>query len=106
MREKSRAPRRCLDQFEERVLALAAHHEIDVLGVQRGVGVERREVAAPNDGHLRILLAKRAAQRHRRHHLRSRHHRDAPASRRRAARHDGVDGRPADRGSTLPSTIA
>ena len=45
--------------------------------IRGGLGIERCEVAAPHDGHARVLLAERAAHRNRLEQLRTRHHGDA-----------------------------
>ncbi len=82
-----------VEQFEQRVFALAFDHEIDVLGVERSLGVERCEVAAPHDGHARVLLAERAAHGNRLEQLRTRHHGDAEQFHA-VAPHQRVDGRP------------
>ena len=43
-----------LEQIDQRRLALPAHHVVDVGRVDRRVGIERREVAAPDDRHRRV----------------------------------------------------
>ncbi len=66
-----------VEQFEQRVFALAFDHEIDVFGIERSRGIERCEIAAPYDGYARILLPERAAHGYRLEQLRTRHHGDA-----------------------------
>ena len=56
VRETPRASK-SLEQFDDGLFALPANDEIHVAGVERGVRVEGRKVAAPNDGHLRMFLA-------------------------------------------------
>ena len=63
------------EQLEKRVLSLGARHEIDVGRLERGVGIERREVATPDDRDRRVARAEDAAQRQRRRHLGAGHHR-------------------------------
>ena len=67
----ARGERPC--QFQKRQLTLAANCEIDVPGVQGGVGIECREISTPNHRHLRVLATEVAADRNGRGHLRSRH---------------------------------
>src|SRR5450755_2715176 len=62
-----------VNEIEQGFFTLAADYEIDIPGVKRGVGVERREVPAPDDGNSRIFFAKIAAQRNSRLHLRTWH---------------------------------
>src|SRR6266550_4698229 len=38
-----------VQEFEDRVFALSANDIVDVFGVERGVGIDGREVAAPDD---------------------------------------------------------
>src|SRR6266404_1395221 len=47
----------CREQLQNSVFALPLHCEIDIAGIERGVGIERREISAPNDGNLGMLLA-------------------------------------------------
>src|SRR5882757_3210437 len=38
-----------IEEFEDSVFALSANDVVDVFGVERGVGIDGREVAAPDD---------------------------------------------------------
>ena len=78
-------------QFQKSVFALAPHRDIDIGRVQARVRIERGEIAAPNDGHPRVLGAKPLGKLHRRDHLRPRHQRDGQRLRR-GLLHDLVDG--------------
>ncbi len=82
-----------LEQFEQRIFALALDHEIDIAGIEGRLGIERREVTAPDDGNARILFAKRPAHGDRLVQLRAGHHRDAEQLHRMIP-HQRVDGRP------------
>ena len=62
-----------VDQLKQSVFALAPDHIVDVLGVQRGVGIKRREVAAPDDAHVRAQAAYLTRSFHGGDHLRSGH---------------------------------
>ena len=75
VRETARASK-SLEQFDDGLFALPANDEIHVAGVERGVRVEGRKVAAPNDGHLRMFLPELPAELDGRDHLRAGHDRD------------------------------
>ena len=62
-----------VDKLKQRIFTLAADHVVDVLRIERGVRIERREVAAPDDAHMGAQAANLAAGLHGRHHLRPRH---------------------------------
>ena len=61
------------EQLSQGVFALAAHGEVDVLCVKRGLGVEGRKVAAPGNANMRTQAPHLAADFHRRNHLRAGH---------------------------------
>ena len=61
--ELARTPQ-FVEQFEQGLFALAFDHEIDIPGIERGLGIERCEIAAPGDGHARVFFAHRAAHRY------------------------------------------
>ena len=62
-----------VDQLKQSVFALATDYIVDVLRVQRGIRIKRREVAAPDDAHLgrRRRISRRGF--HGCHHLRPGH---------------------------------
>src|SRR4029077_13030628 len=39
-------------QLEKRVFALTTHHVVNVASVERGIGVDRWKITAPDNGHL------------------------------------------------------
>ncbi len=59
------------------VLALTANDVVDILRVERGVGIDGREVAAPDDLNLRVQAADLFRCLHRGDHLRTGHDGDA-----------------------------
>jgi hypothetical protein len=75
-REVARATQR-VDQLEQRLFPLPLDDEVDVLRVERCLGVKRRKVTAPGDRNARILLAGGAADRDRALQLRAGHDGDA-----------------------------
>jgi hypothetical protein len=62
-----------VDQLKKRVFPLATDYIVYVLGVQRGIRIERGEVAAPNNAHMGAEAAYLAASFHGCNHLRPRH---------------------------------
>ena len=63
----------CVDQLKQSIFALAADHIVDVLGIQRGVGIKRREVPSPDDAHVGAEAAYLTRGFHCGDHLRSGH---------------------------------
>ncbi len=63
----------CVDELKQGIFPLTADHIVDVLRIERGIGIKRGEVAAPDDAHLRAEPPNFAAGFHGRNHLRSGH---------------------------------
>src|ERR1700691_4632541 len=63
----------CVDQLKQSIFALTTDHIVDVLCIERGIGIERWEVAAPDDAHVGAEAANLAARLHGGHHLRPWH---------------------------------
>ena len=62
-----------VDKLKQSVFPLATDHIVDVLGIERGVGIKRREVAAPDNAHMGAETAYLTRGFHGGDHLRSRH---------------------------------
>ena len=58
-----------LEEFEDCVFALATNDVVDVFGVERGVGIDGREVAAPDDLYVGMHAADLAGGLHGCDHL-------------------------------------
>src|ERR1700734_3000770 len=66
-----------VNKLKQSVFPLATDHIVDVLGVKRSVGIKRREVAAPDNAHMRAEAANLTRSFHGCYHLRSWHTRNA-----------------------------
>jgi hypothetical protein len=66
-----------VDKLKQSVFPLATDHIVDVPGIKRGVRIKRREVAAPDNAHMRAETAYFTRGFHGCDHLRSRHAGDA-----------------------------
>ena len=73
-----------VDELRQRALALRANDEVDVRRAQHGARVLRREVAAPDDRHVRQRRLHAAADLDRLRELRPRHHGDGEQRRERS----------------------
>ena len=62
-----------VDKLKQSVFSLATDHIVDVPGVQCGVRIKRREVAAPDNAHMGAEAAYLSRGFHGCDHLRSRH---------------------------------
>ncbi len=63
----------CVDELKQGIFPLTADYIVDVLRIERGIGIQRGEVAAPDDAHLRAQPPNLAAGFHGRNHLWSGH---------------------------------
>src|ERR1700712_5403608 len=64
-------------ELQQSIFALSTHGEVNVLCVDGGFGIDRREVSSPGDLDVGAETPNLAADFHAGHHLRSRHNRHA-----------------------------
>jgi len=69
-----------VEKLQQRLFTLGPHHDIDKRRSQDRLGVLRRKIAAPDDGHIRKRLAYVPAHCHGLCELRAGHHRKANIS--------------------------